>query len=117
MKYINELMKILIVSIVSIILLSILSYFNIIGENTHNIIRIIILFVSLFLSGLKLGKNKEKNGYLEGLILSGIIIVLLFLLRLIVIRNFDLSNILYYLLIVMTSTSGSILGINKKKNK
>ena len=117
MKYINELIKIIVVIITSIIILSILSYFNIISENTHNIIRIIILFIMLFLSGLSLGKKKEKKGYLDGIILSGIILIIFFMLRLIFVRSFDLSILVYYLLIALVTTSGSILGINKKKNK
>ena len=117
MKYINEVIKILIVNIISIVILSILSYFDIINYNTHNIIITIILFATLFVSGLKLGKIKEKNGYLDGLTLGSIIVEIFLLLRIIFIRKFDLSIIIYYLLIIMISISGSILGINKKKNK
>ena len=117
MKYINELIKIIVVCIISILILSLLSYFNIINENTHNIIEKIILFIMLFISGLNLGKLKEKKGYMEGIIFGGIIIGLLLLLRLIFINKINLSNIIYYLLIIALTTTGSIFGINKKKNK
>ena len=62
-----------------------------------------------------MGKNSPNKGYLYGLRLSLIIIILLLILG-IIFNNLNLSRIIYYLIITFTITFGAMLGINKKTN-
>ncbi len=76
-----------------------------------------ILFICL-ISGFKCGLNSEEKAYLKGLKRGLIYVAILLLLNLLTLSfSFSLKNFLYYLLIIMTSILGSIIGINRKHTK
>ena len=103
--------------ILSLILTTTLYYFNIINNQTYKILKIIICLLSVFINSYILGKNTLKKGYLEGLKLSLIIIPILFIITIISKKTLKFRIILYYLIILITSIFGSMLGINRKKEK
>ena len=103
--------------ILSLLLTTTLYYFNIINNQTYKILKIIICLLSVFINSYILGKNTLKKGYLEGLKLSLIIIPILFIITIISKKTLKFRIILYYLIILITSIFGSMLGINKKKEK
>jgi len=119
MKYLKLILKSILYGLGSIILLTflftMLNYFNIINNNILNIMKIIIPLFSLALSGFIIGKNSLKNGWLEGLKLGIIIIILIFIINLIFIHDINSRNIVFYLLLLLSSILGSMFGINKKK--
>ena len=92
-----------------------LYYFNVISPTAYNIIKIIVLLITLFINGFLLGKNSQKKGYLEGIKLS-IPLVLLFFIITLINKSFTLKILLYYIIIILTTSFGSMIGINKKKN-
>ena len=96
-------------------LLTILNYTQML--KLSSIIKLNFVFISIvtFVFGILNGKNTEKKGYLEGLKLGSIISLSLFLLNLIFIRKFSLSIFIYYIVIIISTTFGSMLGINLKK--
>lgn len=118
MKKLKNLSISLLISTSSIIigsfLLNILYYFNIVNENIFNILKMIIIIISLFISGILLGKKSKKKGWLEGLKLSGIVIFIILIINLIFIKEFNLQTIIYYIIILLSCVFGSMLGINKK---
>lgn len=114
MKYTKIIIKTLIVIIICSLLLGTLSYFDIINENTLKILQITIIFLYLFYNSYILGKNKQNKGYLEGLKYGSIISLIFILFSLLFRRNFTFYKLLYYILIILISVCGSILGINKK---
>ena len=63
-----------------------------------------------------LGKSTTKKGYLAGLKLGLIISIIFLSLNLIVFKSFQFKNIIYYLIIIITSIIGSMLGIQKKSS-
>ena len=101
--------------ILSLLLTTTLYYFNIINNQTYKILKIIICLLSVFINSYILGKNTLKKGYLEGLKLSLIIIPILFIITIISKKTLKFRIILYYLIILITSIFGSMLGINRKK--
>lgn len=105
-----------IISLISLLLIiNILYYFDIINNNLIKYLKIIIILVSSFLSGLVRGYHSLNKGYINGLKLSGIIIILLFIFSLIL-KEFNFKDIIYYLIIVLTITFGSMIGISRKTN-
>ena len=99
------------------IVITILNYFNILNGNVLNIISIITIILSLFFGVYLTGKNANKKGYLEGIKFGGIMIVIILLLNLLLFKNkFTLINILYYLSLLLSSTIGSMIGIQRKRN-
>ena len=114
MKYLINIIKLMIVIILSTIIFGTLSFFNILNDNICSIIQIIVLATCIFLLSYSMGKEKEKNGYIEGIIQGLITIILFLLINIIFKQNITGSNLIYYLFILLISISGSILGINKK---
>ena len=100
------------------IIITVLNYFELLNINIAKIIKIVIIIISLLSSGIYLGLKSSKKGYLEGLKLGGIIIVILTILTLILKPiTFNKFTWLYYLIILGLEVLGSTIGINKKKSK
>ena len=121
MKFIkNSLFSILFIIISLIILtflLTLFSYFNIINDKTVSIFKIIIPIISLLIGGYNIGKNSNKKGWLEGLKLSIIFIILLIIFNLIFFKQgINIKNILYYMIMTISTIFGSMIGISMKKN-
>ena len=95
-----------------------LNYINLIGMKTLSIIEIIIPLFSLFLGGFYIGKKSQKKGWLEGLKLSGVFLIILILFQYLGLHiQFIVKTILFYILIIVSCIFGSMLGINKKASK
>ncbi|MDD3341077.1 MAG: TIGR04086 family membrane protein [Bacilli bacterium] len=102
--------------IVSLFLITLLNYFGVVSSVGMNVFKMILLFFSLFIGGFINGKRSEKDGWLEGLKLSGIVILLFFLLSLLFSTyKWGLKTNLFYLIIIGVTTFGSMIGINQKK--
>jgi len=96
--------------------LVILNYFQIMKYNSIIKINFIVVAVITFFLGLISGRATNKKGYLEGLKQGFVISFLLFVLNLIFYRHFGLNIFIYYFIIIVSSTFGSMIGINLKKN-
>lgn len=102
--------------LVSTFLITLLNYFNIISGTTLTISKILILTISLFIGGLITGKRSTKKGWLEGLKLALIFLVILILFNYLGLGNAPkIKNLLYYSIIIISCIFGSIIGINKRK--
>ena len=77
-------------------------------------IKLLIILISCLIGGFQIGKTSFKKGYLNGIIL-GSIIIFIFLLFSIFLNSLKISTLIYYFIILIATTLGSILGINKKK--
>lgn len=108
---------IIIVSLILILSLIVnsLYYFDIISNNLVKYFKMIISLIAMFLGGMYIGFKSYNKGYLYGLKMS-LIMVILFIIMSIIFNNLKLSNIIYYLITVICITFGSMIGINKKKN-
>ena len=91
-------------------------YYDLVSENTYKFLKLIILLVTVFINSFSLGKESDKLGYLEG-IRYGSILILLSLIPSIISNKIGVKIILFYLIIISISIVGSVVGINKKRNK
>ena len=98
--------------LISILLLSLLNTFGV-PKNITNILSMIIMILTFLITGISKGKNCEKNGYLQGLKIGSILILILILIGFISF-NFNFKTILYYLILLLSSVFGAMIGINKK---
>lgn len=101
--------------LIGTILITILNYFNILNGIPLKIIMLLIPIISIFIGSFKLGKKSTKKGYIEGLKYGIIWTILLTIINLII-KNFTLLSIIYYIILILISTLSGSLGINKKKN-
>ena len=74
---------------------------------------IVIFLIILFMySGFYLAKRSNTGGYINGLLIGGINICLLFIISLIFKCNIEVNIILYFLILLLSSTMGGMFGIN-----
>ncbi len=121
MLYLKKLVKSFFLFIILFIILSFLTtlfyHFNILSNNIYKIFELIVPIISLFISTFFLGKQSEKKGWLEGLKLGGIIIlVFLTLASFLYNQNFSLKLTIYYIILLLVAASGGMIGINQKKD-
>lgn len=106
----------IIVPIISLIFIfSIFNYFGLISYKVFNVIRFIIFIIALLLGGFKMGENSKSRGNIEGLKLGLILSSVIFIINLINKTGFDYKYIFYYLIIIISTILGGIIGINMKK--
>lgn len=123
MRYKDELKKIGIalgISLATLLLttlfISTLYYFNILGNKVFTVIELIVPLLSFLIGGIIVGRNSKSKGWLEGLKLGLILSILFLLISFLGFEiKFEIGNIIYYLIIVIITTFGSMIGINYQK--
>ncbi|MBQ9011272.1 MAG: TIGR04086 family membrane protein [Bacilli bacterium] len=120
MKYLKKLSLILLITFSSILILTflitLLNYSNILNIKITNVFKIIIPLFSLALGGYLMGKKANKKGYLEGLKLGFVFVFTILIINLIFF-GINLKDIIFYILLIISSVFGSMFGINNKKEK
>lgn len=113
-KILNSLLTFFIILLVGTLLLTLFNYFNLLSSKIISVLKLLLPLTSIFITGYQLGKQSEKKGYIEGLKL-GVIIILIFLTFVLILDKFSLKSLIYYLILLLTSVMSSMIGINKKK--
>lgn len=112
MKYLKSLLWIIVPFFIMSLLFSLLYYVNILGDNIYNYIKLFTPIVSLFLGGLYLGKHSNSKGWLEGLKLGGVTILILFMISYLGFnQGFTFKLFIYYLIFLLVTVFGSMFGI------
>ena len=94
------------------------NYFNILGDKILEIFKILIPILSIFIGGFKFGKTSKNKGWLEGLKLGLVFIIFIIIFNFLALdREFQLKNILFYIILISSCMLGSMIGINKKKSE
>ena len=116
LKYLKTLIYILIPIIILNIILSLMYYFNIIGNNTSNYLKLFIVAVSMLIGGIYIGSRSSKKGWLEGLKVGIGVIVLFFIISYLAFdQGMSIKTVSYYFILLVSSMLGSMIGINKRK--
>ena len=97
--------------------ISFLSYFSLLRGNGIVIFEGIVLFLTFFIGPYLQGKENIKYGFLEGLKVGLLLIVVLFLLNYAFYQEFSLRNLLYYIILLFLSMFGGMVGISRRKEK
>lgn len=101
-----------------ILLLFVCSLLNLIGVNSSitNLLIFIYNISLFFIFGIKSGKRANNKGYLAGLKIGGLFLLLLIIINLFTNRViFSISTLIYYIVLILASVLGGMLGINKKE--
>ena len=94
------------------------SILNLIGVNSTitNLLIFISNAVLFFYSGFKNGITSKEKGYLAGIKISLLLLMILLVINLITTRYiFHISTMVYYLILILIGIAGGMIGINKKK--
>ena len=103
-----------------ILLTFICSLLNLIGLNytITNLILLIFNVSAFLLLGFKNGIKSNIKGYFAGLKIGSLMLLILFLINLVISQKvFSLSLLIYYLILILTSIFGGMLGKAKKKDE
>ena len=114
-NYIKSLLIFLGIILSSSLIITLLYHKNIINTNLVTTLNIISLLISTTITGFYLGIKSKNKGYINGLTLSGIIIGILLILKIIISKKITFINIVIYLFIIIITTTSSIIGINKRR--
>ena len=117
MKYLKTILFELIILISLTLVSTILYYFNIINSSFNNIFKIITFIITFLISGIYIGRKSNKKYYIEGLKISVINVIVFLLLSIIFRNNFNIKQVIYYIILILITVLGSIIGGNIKKNK
>lgn len=117
MKYLKCFGFVFIAIFLSVLFLSTLNYFDILNDSITSYLYLFALILSFFFGGFHLGKKCDTRGYLEGIKLGSVFLFIFIIFRFIIRIPFKLDFILYLLILMITSITGSIVGINKKIKK
>ena len=121
MNYLKKLGKFLLIIFSSILILGLLLntlyYFDIVNNNIYNIMKMVIVLICLFVNAFLLGKGSLKHGIVEGLKLGAIFLLVMIILKTITNSPFDIRTIIYSIIILLTTSVGAVISINKKEKK
>ncbi len=122
MKFLKNISNSFLYILISILILTfittIFNYFEIFSYKTINILEIIIIIIAMFLGGYKLGQKSNKKGYIEGIKLGIIFSIFLVIFNYLAFDNpFKIKYLLFYIILITSSSLGSMVGINKKNNQ
>ncbi|MDD6879241.1 MAG: TIGR04086 family membrane protein [bacterium] len=113
-KYLKSLLCLFISIVILTLIISILNYTNIINNNSMPYFKLSSLIISLFISGIYIGKHATNKGYLEGFKVSLIFIIISFLFNYLGLNNnISLKIFIFYIISIISTVLGSIIGINK----
>jgi putative membrane protein (TIGR04086 family) len=120
MKYLKNLgmsfLYIIITILILTFIITVLSYFNIMSDKTISIFKIIIPIISLLIGGIYIGKRSNKKGFIEGSKLGIIFCIILAIFNYLAFDySFKFKYLLFYLILIVSSILGSMIGINRKR--
>ncbi len=115
-RYSVSLLSIVLSLLAATLILTTLYYFDYISTDTYKFFKIGTLIITLLANSIVLGRSSLKNGYLDGIKL-GIMLIIFCTLVSIMQKNISIKLILYNIIILISSTLGSMIGINTKKIK
>ncbi len=99
------------------LIITILNYIGIIGTTIVDAFSYITPFIALFIGGLLLGKESNNKGWLEGIKYGLICIVIFFIFNFLAFNQiFNTKSIILYIVNLIASILGGMIGINMKKN-
>ncbi|MBR4892482.1 MAG: TIGR04086 family membrane protein [Clostridia bacterium] len=109
----------IILTVILFLLFTLLTAMSVIPDGAIKTISIIITVFSAFASGFLTSKNVYEYGLLNGLATGLIYFLMLFVLSIIVTLSFSFTSSLFirFLLIIIASGFGGILGINVRANR
>lgn len=119
MDFLKRLGKSLLISMITLFVLTfimtLLNYINLLKFNFVNIMEIIILFVTIFSGSFYMGKRATKKGWLEGIKFGCIFLIILILFNYLGFNiDFEIKNLVYYIILLASSVLGGMIGISFK---
>ncbi len=114
-NYLKSIIIFLLSLIVYLFIITTLAYFNVISYKVVSVTSFIFITLLFMYNGFMMGKISDAKGYLSGLIIGGVNILLVVLLALILRCFPGIKSLIYFLVLMLSSTLGGMFGINFKR--
>lgn len=101
--------------LIYLIIITTLAHFNLISYKTVSVLSFIFMCLLFMYNGFSLGKKSSKRGFLSGLMIGAINIILVLLLAIILRSIPGFKSLIYFAILLLSSTLGGMFGINFKK--
>lgn len=112
-KYLLAFVYSVLIILVGSLLSSILYYFNITTDKINSILIYLTSITAIFVGSFKLSKCLKYKGIITGALYFFILLILFIAISLIVFKaNYSISNIIFYLILLVFSLLGGIIGKN-----
>lgn len=109
----RALLFVLVISTLLTFIITIFSYFNIFSDNLTKVLKLMTPIIGVFTGGIVIGRRTNKKGFVEGIKLALIIDIILIIISLIS-GSLNVESILFYLILLISTIFGSMIGIQKK---
>ena len=97
-------------------LINIFNYFELFSLGVYKTVLIFFSLLSVCTGAFLLGKKTLQKGYLEGLKFGIITCFLMFMISYLAFdEGFSVNSLIYYLILIFSAVTSSMIGINKKK--
>lgn len=110
MNYLKSFLCFFIYMFIYLIFISIFYYFEVFNNFTLSIINYICVLALFFYLGFNISKKIKFKGYLNGFVVS-LVVVLLFSTFTLIFDEFCFSTLVYYLSLMVSSIIGGIVGV------
>ncbi len=97
-----------------LLIITIFNYFEIFNYKVIGITSFLLMIILFLFLGFNFGKVSERKGYESGFMSGGLNIILLIILSCIFGKFPNLSSIIYYVILLLFSIIGGIVGKNYK---
>ncbi len=99
-------------------LLTILYFFNITSDKVNSILTYLVGIIAIFIGSFKLGSILKQKGIISGLIYFFLFFVVMFLTSLLIFNSkLGFNSFIYYIVLLLFSIFGGILGKNKQEEE
>lgn len=102
-----------IILFIFLLIFSIINYYQLIPYNILSIICYIFILILFFILGIKISILEQNRGYLNGFLIS-LVLIIAFMIITLIFDKISFSKLVYYLSLIATSITGGIIGIQKK---
>lgn len=113
-NYLKVLGYYFIVLIIYLLFISIFYYFEILSFKVINVISYVFMMILQCLAGIKISKIERKRGYLNGFVI-GLIVFIIFSVITLLMKQYTLASLIYYLTLILSSMVGGIIGVPNEK--
>lgn len=115
-KYLFPMLYTLGIILIGGLITSTLYYFNITSDKLNNILLYVISMLGIFVGAVKMSKNLNYKGIVSGALYFLFWIIIMLFLSLVFFKvNLSFKNIIYYLVLLVFSLLGGILGKNMQE--
>lgn len=115
-NYLKSLIYTISIIIIGTIIITLFNYFNILNGLAYKTVTLILPSIAIIIGSFILGKKSNHKGYIEGLKYGLLWSVLLSIIN-IIIKNFNVTSIIYYVVVTLISVLAASIGINCKNKQ